>query len=114
MLGTTIIVLMVGSMVLWYEAVERERRLTITIGSAMLVYVVGLVMFGRRSDPTSIAWRPFALAGLLAGAVAELINAQFLITSELFVASLTGVIIGTAHWTALRVWIHLTQRREAQ
>ena len=42
-LGTTAVVLMVGSMMIWYEAVERERRLAFTIGSAVLLYVVALV-----------------------------------------------------------------------
>jgi uncharacterized YccA/Bax inhibitor family protein len=109
-LGTTAVVLMVGSMMIWYEAVEREGRL-VTIGSAVFLYVVALVVFGRRSEPSRIAWWPFALAGLATGAVSELINAKFLVTHELFVAAITGVVIGTAHWAALRVWIRLTKRR---
>jgi len=112
-LGTTIVVLMVGSMMLWYEAIEREHRLAVTIGSAVLLYVVALVVFGRRSEPSRIAWWPFAFAGLASGAMAELINAKFLVTRELFVAAATGVVIGTAHWAALRVWIRLTERRAA-
>jgi hypothetical protein len=112
-LGTTIVVLMVGSMMLWYEAIEREHRLAVTIGSAVLLYVVALVVFGRRSEPSRIAWWPFAFAGLATGAMAELINAKFLVTRELFVAAATGVVIGTAHWAALRVWIRLTERRTA-
>jgi hypothetical protein len=110
-LGTTVVVLMVGSMMVWHEAVVRERRLAVTLGSAVLLYVAALVLFGRRSDPSRIAWWPFALAGLATGAVAELINAKFLITVELFVAAATGVVIGTAHWVALRVWIGLGRRR---
>jgi hypothetical protein len=110
-LGTTIVVLMVGSMMLWYEAIEREHRLAVTIGSAVLLYVVALVVFGRRSEPSRIAWWPFAFAGLATGAMAELINAKFLVTRELFVAAATGVVIGTAHWAALRVWIRLSARR---
>jgi hypothetical protein len=110
-LGTTAVVLMVGSMMIWYEAVEREGRLVLTIGSAVFLYVVALVVFGRRSEPSRIAWWPFALAGLATGAVSELINAKFLVTHELFVAAITGVVIGTAHWAALRVWIRLTKRR---
>lgn len=109
--GTTIVVLMVGSMMLWYEAVERERRLAVTIGSAVLLYVVALVVLGRRSEPFRIAWWPFAFAGLATGAVAALMNAKFLVTRELFVAAATGVVIGTAHWAALRVWMRLTERR---
>lgn len=112
-LGTTIVVLMVGSMMIWYEALERERRLAITIGSAVLLYAVALVGFGRRSDASRIAWWPFALTGLLTGSVAELINAKFLVTRELFVAAVTGLVIGTAHWAALRVWIGLSERRAA-
>jgi len=110
-LGTTIVVLMVGSMMIWYEAAERERRLAFTIGSAVLLYVVALVVFGRRSEPSRIAWWPFAFAGLTTGAIAELINAKFLVTRESFVAAATGVVIGTAHWAALRVWIRLSARR---
>jgi uncharacterized YccA/Bax inhibitor family protein len=110
-LGTTAVVLMVGSMMIWYEAVEREGRLALTIGSAVFLYIVTLVLFGRRSEPSRIAWWPFAVAGLVTGAVSELINAQFLVTRELFVAAITGVVIGTAHWGALRVWLGLTQRR---
>lgn len=110
-LSTTIIVVMIGGMMLWYEAVEREARLTIVIASAVLLYVGGLVSFGRSSNPNGIAWWPFALAGLIAGSVAEFINAQLLVTSELSLAGLTGVVIGTAHWTALRVWLHLTEGR---
>jgi hypothetical protein len=110
-LGTTAVVLMVGSMMMWHEAVERDRRLTLTIGSAVLLYVVALALFARRSAPARIAWWPFAVAGLATGAVAELINAKFLVTREMLVAAVTGVVIGTAHWAALRVWIRLTERR---
>jgi hypothetical protein len=110
-LGTTAVVLMVGSMMIWYEAVERDRRIGFTIGSAVLFYVVALVLFGRRSSPARIAWWPFAFAGLVTGAVAELINARFMVTPEMFIAAATGVVIGTAHWAALRVWIRLTERR---
>lgn len=110
-LGTTAVVLMVGSMMIWYEAVERDRWLAVTIGSAVLFYVAALVLFGWRSAPARIAWWPFAFAGLATGAVAELINARFLVTREMFVAAATGVVIGTAHWAALRAWIRLTERR---
>jgi hypothetical protein len=107
MLGTTIVVLLIGSMMLWSEALVRGKRLTITIASAVLLYVAGLVVFARSSDPNGIAWWPFVVAGFVAGAVAELINAQFLVTRELLLAGLTGVVIGTAQWTALRVWIRV-------
>jgi hypothetical protein len=113
MLGTTITVLLIGSMVLWYEALEHDWRLVVTIGSAGLAYVGGVLVLGRRSNPDRIGWWPFALAGLGAGAVAELINAEFLVTTELFTACVTGVVIGTAQWAALRVWIHLAGRRPA-
>jgi hypothetical protein len=110
MLGTTLVVLLIGIMMLWSEAAVRGRRLAITIASAVLLYVIGLVVFGRRSDPNRIAWLPFAVAGFAAGAVAELIHAQFMVTRELLSAGLTGVVIGTAHWVALRAWIHLGGR----
>lgn len=106
-LGTTVVVLMVGGMMIWYEAVDRERRLAVTIASAVVLYVAVLLFCGMRSDPARISWWPFAAAGVVTGSVAELINAQFLITVELLVAALTGVVIGTAHWAALRVWVGL-------
>lgn len=114
MFGTTLVVLLIGSMMLWSEAVVRGERLTITIGSAVILYVVGLVVFGHRSDPNGISWWPFVAAGFAAGAVGELINAQFLVTRELLSAGLTGIVIGTAHWTALRVWIRLTRGRAVE
>lgn len=109
-LGTTVVVLMVGGMMIWYEAVERGSRLVVTLACAVLLYAGVLLLSGRRSDPAGIAWWPFAAAGLITGAVAELINARFLITIELLVAVVTGVVIGTAHWLALRVWIRLGRR----
>ena len=108
--GTTVIVLMVGGMMIWYEAVERAPRLAGTIGIAVLLYVAVLVLAGRRSAPGRIPWWPFAAAGLVTGAVAELINARFLVTRELFLAAVTGLVIGTAQWAALRVWIRLGER----
>ena len=108
MLGTTVVVLMVGSMMIWNEAVQRGSRLVITIGAAVVLYAFAVVGLALKSDPSRIAWWPFGVAGGFTGAVAELINANFLITRELFVAALTGLVIGTAHWAALRVWIRLT------
>ena len=110
-LGTTLVVLMIAAMMIWNEAVEREGRLAFTIGSAVLVYVAVLVSAGRRSPAGTIAWWPFAAAGGLTGGVAELINAHFLVTIELLVAVVTGLVVGTAHWLALRVWIGLAERR---
>jgi hypothetical protein len=110
-LGTTVVVLMIGAMMIWFEAVERERRLAVTIGSALLVYVAVLVLSGRRSESGGIPWWPFAAAGVVTGGVAELINARFLVTVELLAAVVTGLVIGTAHWVALRVWIGLGERR---
>jgi len=111
-LGTTVVVLMVGAMVIWYEAAVRGHRLAVTLGCAVILYAAVLVLSGLRSSPTRISWWPFAAAGLATGGVAELINARFLITVELLTAVVTGVVIGTAHWLALRVWIGLG-RREA-
>jgi hypothetical protein len=112
-LGTTAVVLMVGSMTMWHESLEHDSRRMLIIGGAALLYVTALVLLGRRSEPSRVAWWPFAIAGLATGTVAELINADFLVTRELMVAAVTGTVIGTAHWAALRVWIHLTPRREA-
>jgi hypothetical protein len=108
-LGTTLVVLLVGSMMLWSEAMVRGWRLILTIASAVLVYVAGLMLLGRKGDPHGIAWWPFAAAGFAAGAVGELINAKFLVTGELVSAGLTGVVIGTAQWAALRIWIRTTR-----
>ena len=108
-LGTTIVVLMIGGMALWFKATERETRILLVIGSALVIYAAGLVALGRRSNPAAIAWWPFAAAGFAAGGVAELINAQLLLTRECAAAALTGVVIGTAHWVALRTWLGLTR-----
>ena len=109
-LGTTVVVLMVGAMMIWYEAVMRGRRLVVTISCAVILYVAVLVLSARRSSPTRISWWPFAAAGLVTGGVAELINARFLVTVELLAALVTGLVIGTAHWLALRIWIGLGRR----
>jgi hypothetical protein len=108
-LGTTVVVLMVGGMMIWYEAVDRGQRLVVTVGSAILLYLVLLLLLARRSDPGRVAWWPFAVTGLITAAVAELINAKFLVTVELWLAAVTGVAVGTAHWAALRVWIGLSE-----
>jgi hypothetical protein len=108
--GTTVVVLMVGAMMIWYEAVERGRRLALTIGCAVVLYGGILVLCGRRSERDRISWWPFAAAGVVTGGVAELINARFLVTIELLAAVLTGLVIGTAHWAALRLWIGLGER----
>ena len=110
-IGTTLVVLMIGAMTIWYEAVQRERRLIFTIACAVVLYVGVLVLSGRRAEPGGVPWWPFAAAGVVTGAAAELINARFLVTVELLVAVVTGLVIGTAHWAALRAWIGLSERR---
>jgi hypothetical protein len=105
MLGTTVVVLMIGGMVLWYSAAARELRLVFTIGSGLLAYTCGVVAFGRRA--AHVALWPFALAGLGAGVVMELVAAEWLLTRETGAAALTGITIGAAHWSALRVWLRL-------
>jgi hypothetical protein len=109
-LGTTAVVLMVGAMMIWYEAVLRGRRLVVTISCAVILYLAVLVLSAQRSSPTRISWWPFAAAGLVTGGVVELINARFLVTVELLAALVTGLVIGTAHWLALRIWIGLGRR----
>ena len=111
MLGTTAVVLLVGSMMLWYQSGEPAPRRALIIGGAALLYVASVVALGWRSGPSRVAWWPFALAGLATGAVTELVNANFLVTRELLVASVTGLVIGTAHWAALGGWIRLTRRQ---
>ena len=108
MLGTTIVVLMIGGMVLWLKAESRDLRLAFTIASAVVIYAGGVAVLGRRSRGARIPIRPFAIAGLCAGAIAELVNAQFLLTRECAAAGLTGAVIGLAHWAALRSWLHLS------
>jgi hypothetical protein len=106
MLGTTVVVLMIGGMVLWYTAAARESRLVFTIGSGLLAYTCAVVAFGRRTARHVVLW-PFALAGLCAGVVMELVAAEWLLSREAGAAALTGITIGTAHWAALRVWLRL-------
>ena len=64
-LGTTVVVLMVGAMMIWYEAVLRGRHLVVTISCAVILYLAVLVLSARRSSPTGISWWPFAAAGLV-------------------------------------------------
>ena len=113
-LGTTIVVLMIGAMVLWFKSAEREKRVVFVIGVAVLLYAAGLVVLGRRSNPATVAWWPFAAAGVVAGGVAELINARLLLSRESVAAAVTGLVIGTAHWIALRTWLRLTGRHASQ
>ena len=113
MLGTTLTVLLVGGMMIWHEAIQHGAWLAVTIGSAGVLYVAGVAVAGLRSDPNRISWWPFALAGAGAGATAELVNAQFVVTRELLLAAVTGVVIGTAQWSALWIWIRLNQRGPA-
>lgn len=113
-LGTTIVVLMIGAMVLWFKSAERETRVVFVIGVAVLLYAAGLVVLGRRSNPAGVAWWPFAMAGVVAGGVAELINARLLLSRESVAAAVTGLVIGTAHWIALRTWLRLTGRHAGQ
>jgi hypothetical protein len=107
MLGTTAIVLMVGAMVLWLKASVHGPRLVVTIGTGLLLYAAGVVGLGRRSAAAPVAPWPFAVAGLGAAACAELVNAGFLLTGEFGLAGLAGVVIGLAHWAALRTWLRL-------
>jgi hypothetical protein len=106
MLGTTVVVLMIGGMVLWYSAAAREPPLAFTIGSGLLAYTCGVLAFGRRAARHVVLW-PFVLAGLCAGVVMELVAAEWLLTRETGAAALTGITIGAAHWSALRVWLRL-------
>jgi hypothetical protein len=113
MLGTTVVVLMIGALALWFKAIEHEWHSIFTIGAATLTYAIGIVAFGLRFSPSAIAVWPFILAGALAGGLAELVNAEFLLTREFFAALITGTVIGFAHWAALRTWLRLTEKRAA-
>jgi phosphoglycerol transferase MdoB-like AlkP superfamily enzyme len=108
-LGTTVVVLMIGGMVLWFKAADHEPRLIVVIAVALIVYAAALVAFGRRFRETPAAPWPFLLAGVCAGSIAEAVNAQFLMTREFFAACLTGAAIGLAQWAALRTWLHLAR-----
>ena len=108
MLGTTIVVLMIAGMVLWYRSAVHDPPLGFTIGSGMLMYAAALVVFGRRS-PIHVAVWPFALAGWCAGVLAELLDARFLLSRESAAAGVTGIVIGVAHWAALRTWLRLSR-----
>ena len=109
-LGSTVIVLMVGGMVIWDKAPARGPSVALVIGSGAVVYVLVLVALGRRSASPAVPWAPFVAAGLAGGAVAELINAQMVLTREFTAACVTGAVIGTAQWAALRTWLRLIRR----
>jgi cytochrome c biogenesis protein CcdA len=113
MLGTTIVVLMIGALMLWFKAVVHDSRSLITIGGGLLIYALSVVGFGLWFSPSYIAVWPFILAGGLAGGLAELVNAEFLVTREFLAALVTGAVIGFAHWAALRSWLGLTEKRAA-
>jgi multisubunit Na+/H+ antiporter MnhB subunit len=104
-LGTTLVVLMISAMVLWLESTRRDLPLALALAAGLVTYVGALIALARRSDPRRIDWWPFAAAGLAAGGVAELFNAEFLLTHEFIAALATGAVIGTAQWLALRVWL---------
>jgi len=80
------------------------------LATGLLGGLAVLVLAGRRSEAGGIPWWPFASAGVVTGGVAELLNARFLVTIELLAAVVTGLVIGTAHWVAVRVWIGLGER----
>lgn len=109
-LGSTIVVLMVGGMVILAKAPARGPSMAMVIGSGAVVYVLVLLALGRRSPSPAVPWAPFAIAGAAAGAVAELINAEMLLTREFAAACVTGAVIGTAQWTALRTWLRVIRR----
>lgn len=110
-LGTTLVVLLIAAMVLWLDAAEQAPRVAFAIGAGVLSYVIVLVAVALRSGVDRIDWWPFALAGTAAGAIAELINAEFLVSRESAAAAVTGALIGTAQWIALRTWLRLTGQR---
>ena len=112
-LGSTVVVLMVGGMMIWAKAPARGPSLALVIGSGAVVYVLVLVALGRRSASPAVPWAPFAAAGVAGGAVAELINAQMVLTQEFAAACVTGAVIGTAQWAALRTWLGLIRRGKA-
>lgn len=109
MLGTTVVVLMISAAVLWGRADPPRAWLAVGLVAGILVYVGLIVGLGRGAASAGVAWWPFAAAGAAAGGVAEIINAEFLLSREFAAAVVTGGIIGTAQWVALRIWLRLTR-----
>ena len=113
MLGTTITVLLIGALMLWFNALDHGRHDSMAIGAALVAYLGVLVLLGRRAPAPRPVYLPFALAGLASGTVAQLINGQFRIHGDLGVVAVTGLFVGTMHWLALRVWLRLVDGRAA-
>lgn len=109
MLGTTVVVLMISAALLWGRADAPGAWLAVGLAAGVLVYVAVVVGLVRSTPSSGIAWWPFAAAGAAAGGVAEIINAEFLISREFAAAIVTGGVIGTAQWVALRIWLRLTR-----
>jgi hypothetical protein len=109
MLGTTVVVLMISAAILWGRADDPGAWLAVGLGAGVLVYAAVVVALGRGPASSGIAWWPFAVAGAVAGGVTEIINAEFLFTREFAAAMVTGGVIGTAQWVALRTWLRLTR-----
>ena len=109
MLGTTVVVLMISAAILWGRADDPGAWLAVGLGAGVLVYVGAVVGLGRGAASSGVAWWPFAVAGAAAGGVAEIINAEFLISREFAAAIVTGGVIGMAQWVALRTWLRLTR-----
>ncbi len=101
---------MVGGMVIWAKAPAQGPSVAVVIGSGAVVYVLVHLALGRRSPSPAVPWVIGAIAGAAAGAVAELINAEMLLTREFAAACVTGAAIGTAQWTALRTWLRVIRR----
>lgn len=109
MLGTTVVVLMISAAILWGRADDPGAWLGVGLGAGVLVYVAVVVGLSRGAASPGVAWWPFAVAGAAAGGVAEIINAEFLISREFAAAIVTGGVIGMAQWVALRTWLRLTR-----
>jgi hypothetical protein len=109
MLGTTVVVLMISAAVLWGRADDPGAWLGVGLGAGVVVYVAVVIALGRGATASGAAWWPFAIAGAVAGGVTEIINAELLFSREFVAALLTGGVIGTAQWVALRTWLRLTR-----
>src|SRR3989442_3246828 len=78
MLGTTVVVLMIGALMLWFKAVVHDSHSMLTVGGGLLVYAMGVVGFGHPYSPSSVSVWPFLLAGAVGGGLAAPVNAPIL------------------------------------
>ena len=79
-------------------------------GSLYALTAIAVVVVFRNTRTINLAQGDFAMIGAFLGVVfLKELGLNYYATVELVVAVVTGLVIGTAHWVALRVWIGLAE-----